>query len=100
MNASDTGNGAPCCESNLKLVPHVGQLWCRRQPVGAVHIPVPLCNSDHYQHLWVLCTSPPTPCTDKGEHKWGRVEMCCGIFICPLVNVAHISASALRQGHW
>lgn len=41
MNASDTGNGAPCCESKLKLVPHVGQLWCRSQPVAAVHSPQP-----------------------------------------------------------
>lgn len=41
MNASDTGNGAPCCESKLKLVPRVGQLWGRSQPVGAVHSPQP-----------------------------------------------------------
>lgn len=39
MNASDTGSGAPCCESEWKAVPRVEQLWCRSQPVAAVHSP-------------------------------------------------------------
>lgn len=91
MNASDTGNGAPCCESKLKLVPHVGQLWCRSQPVAAVHSPQPSKGLASSPTL-----TPDTPALTRG-HEWGRVEMCYGFFICALVNVAPISASALRH---
>lgn len=75
MNASDTGNGAPCCKSKLKLVSYVRQLWCRSQPVSAVHSPQP--------SKWLASTptlAPHNPVLTRGGMN-GAEQKCIVAFL-------------------